>query len=279
MAAGLASASAVAVVNFEYTHSFAHAGDPVVLTTEAQAGVADYFHVSPGFPASQTRPNLVTYDTWSLSRAGASVANRTLNTKSWDTNVFAERSLYAGDALASGLTLDTFSATVDSWYYWGANGDGTLRSYIGLLNTEGDGYVATFYRKGQLVISKVTGGLSGTWTTLVSEDNYDLAGTNTTGYQKATFELTASGLTLSTVDSIGTTLGSVSVVLSAQEILSGFTTVALGSRQGGGEENYFGTLALTGTAAAVPEPSTAALLLGLGALGVATGTRLVRNRR
>lgn len=269
--------------NIDHTWGFPSSGNGQNLATTSDPAIADSFHIYTPDPSDSY------FRWWQQNTTQINVIQSTV------TPSFVARKLNDGILMGSNEKLGAFTLSLDSnWLYGGAT-DPRLKSFIGLLDANGNGVLAEVIRGsgsgtqgttgGRLNIYSLTSATASsivdpaTWGTPLQSGTFD--NSNETGVPNAkqiTFSFNDSTLSLSVAKADGSSLAGSSISFTMTDpAFSGFTTLLLGNMSPGREEQRFYNIHLTGTA--IPEPATSAIGLGLLALVfVGAWSRLRRVR-
>lgn len=195
---------------------------------------------------------------------------------------YIARTLNDGSFLATNQSLTDFAVSITNWWQWGSgNHTSSEKTYLGLLNADGNGYLAEIVRSGTAILYSISGGLTdGTWTEL-GTTTFDRSGFgSSTDNKQILLSLTGGTLTLSQKkeDGTGDAIGelSTSVVSTAY---GNFTTLIIGAGFGSNDNARFDNVHLSGTISAIPEPKAFAWLAGGFVLVVLVFSKGMRFRR
>ncbi len=256
------AASAAETSPFSYNNDFSAYGASAKAITTTATSANDYFYKDSA-TATWEFINGRIKASWTGSSTGVSS--------------FVKRDFREGDLLGAGLHIRNPSLTVTTFWTNGNSTDAFLWSYFGLLNASGQGYVAAVSRTGIIQFYEVDTLTPSSWTLLGSKETGFVQGLN--DKNAFTFSIQGNDLTLTNTWLKDMTRASFSVTLSTLKY-SEFTTMALGGKFGTGSSGStfnpnFDDLRVTGTATAIPEASSLALLFGGAAL---TAIALFRKR-
>lgn len=214
--------------------------------------------------------------TWSISNG---VLSGTWRTTGYQPS-YTIRNFKDGNLLSAGQSLQSATVSFDSSWRWGNKTTVTQGSIIGLLNSEGNGYIATIRIGGNAVIYQVENGVTGTLTALASKtiDMSQLvqsAGPAAPGsnlYQQITFTIEEGNILLKS--SVNPT-DSLSVSLPTNPEYLNFTQIVVGGIQYNAENIYIDNIRVNGVV--IPEAGTSAIVIGLGSAAVIC-TSILRRR-
>lgn len=197
---------------------------------------------------------------------------------------FIRRDFRTDETLSAGSWLTSPTLSIDTlWRYgdWQNNPEKRL-VYVGFLNDEGKGYVVSLSRTGTGTFYQIDSAFSqdiSTWTTLgtysLTQPRQDGGGAGT-NINTLTFSIIGSSLSVTTSTNTGV---AASFDLSSQGTIYGeFSSIVIGASMSNSEKVLFDNLTVIATTTAVPEPATAALLIG-SLLSFAAAITHHRHRR
>jgi hypothetical protein len=256
---GLASA-ANAATDFNYTFDLYRASGYANLGTSPNPTIADSFY------------RLDSTTTWSWGGWGAYGQLYTQNI----ATSFAARDLHSDDLLDKDQSLDTFNVSIqvvgnDSY----SNREGHAW-YIGMLNENGGGYIVEITRGGDVTLSAISGGVSGSWTQL-KQGSFNPTLLANSSQQTISLAFDGTSLSYQTVK-YGTDDVAYSSTVIIENPVAEFSTVIVGSKLLiANQTAYFREITVSGTV--IPEPASFAAFAGILIMAAVSLRNLLNRKR
>lgn len=241
--------------SIDMSFGFVPAGDKKSLTEQPNSEVADSFYIfaAPEVPAGKA------FRWWQQSTKQINVIQQSRSPS------FVARDLAAGGVLRSSETLSQFTVSFTSNWLYGGAADPTMKTYVGLIGTNGNGYLGEVSRGrgagtqgdsgGQLRIYSLSAADAksltdaSTWTLLGTATFDNSVETGAPNHKRIHFSFDGSRLQLSVQKADGTAMQRSSLSVDAGRTTSGFSTLLLGNMSNGKEEQRFYDIHLGGVTA------------------------------